>query len=199
MIVLSLGLFFGLPGLWMQGMPATEPSATTTPHHGEKHIAAPHEAHEAHESGEEKQGEPPPETFVILDLFSEALEASVAGVGVQIVELKPKVEHVSDMYHNGETHKAFSTALGISTELVLLGVFVETLGIGNMFASALSFPSDWMRLMAQSMVGVMLSTKAALFAGEKVEEATVERYKDDVQAEANARKKGKADHAHGEH
>ncbi len=143
------------------------------------------------EKNTEKGGghdEAAPETFVILDLFSEALEASVAGVGVQIVELKPKVEHVNAMYQNGEKHKAFAKALGISTEVVLLGVFIETFGIGEMFVSALSFPSDWLTLMVQSVVGVMLSTKVALFAGEKVEEATEERYKKDVHAEHIARR-----------
>jgi|GEM_PF-2898771 len=139
---------------------------------------------EGHKEGEE---ETPPETFVVLDLFSEALEASFAGIGVKFVELKPKVEDVNQMYHNGEKHKALAKALGISTEVVLLGFFVEAFGIGEMFISALSFSNDWLLLFAQSTVGILASTKVALIAGEKVEEAVEERYEEDVIAESGGK------------
>ncbi|CAK0773937.1 conserved hypothetical protein [Gammaproteobacteria bacterium] len=148
----------------------------------------PGESHEGHGKGHEgAEEETPPETFVVLDLFSEALEASFAGVGVKFAELKPKVEGVNQMYHNGEKHKALAKALGISTEVVLLGFFVEALGIGEMFISALSFSNDWLLLFAQSTVGILASTKVALIAGEKVEEAVEERYEEDVIAESGAK------------
>ena len=128
-----------------------------------------------------------PETFVVLDLFSEALEASVAGIGIKIAELKPKVEHINELYKHGEKHKAFAQVLGISTELVVLGFCIETFGIGDLFVSALSFGSNWAIQMAQSTVGVMASTKVALVAGEKVEEATEEKYEHAIRQEARAR------------
>ena len=195
-LLLPLGLVFGFANFFTQEessapvQHAHPPSVSTAPHtHAQGHDTHEGKGHTHaqeghHGEGEKEAEETPPETFVVLDLFSEALEASVAGVGVKLVELKPKVEHVSDMYQNGEKHKAFSKALGISTELVMLGVFIETFGISDLFVSALSFPSDWMMLMARSSIGVMLSTKVALLAGEKVEEATMEHYKEDVDAES---------------
>ena len=128
-----------------------------------------------------------PETFVVLDLFSEMFEASVAGVGVKIAELKPKVEHINELYKHGEKHKAFAQVLGISTELVVLGFCIETFGIGDLFMSALSFSGNWAIQLAQSTVGVMASTKVALVAGEKVEEATEEKYEHAIRQEARAR------------
>ncbi|MEI6986327.1 MAG: hypothetical protein WCK65_09365 [Rhodospirillaceae bacterium] len=120
----------------------------------------------------------------MLDLFSEMLEASVAGVGIKIAELKPKVEHINELYHNGEKHKALALCLGVSTEVVLLGLLIETFGIAELFISALSFPGDWAIMMAQSTAGIMLSTKVALIAGEKVEEATEEKYEHVIHLES---------------
>jgi len=151
--------------------------------HAGEHGAAAGE-HGGHAGPEETA----PETFVVLDLFSEALEASFAGIGIKIAELKPKVEHVNQLYDNGEKHKAFAKVLGISTELVLLGFFIETFGVGELFISALSFSGNWMMQMAQSTAGVLLSTKVALLAGEKVEEATEEKYEHAIHAEARAKK-----------
>ena len=128
-----------------------------------------------------------PETFVVLDLFSEALEASVAGVGIKIAELKPKVEHINDLYKHGEKHKAYAQILGISTELVVLGFCIETFGIGDLFMSGLSFGANWAWQLAQSAAGVMASTKVALVAGEKVEEATEEKFEHAIHTEARAR------------
>ena len=147
-----------------------------------------HGAHHAAPAGHGGGGkEAAPETFVVLDLFSEALEASVAGVGIKVAELKPKVEHINELYKHGEKHKAFAQVLGISTELVVLGFCIETFGIGDLFVSALSFGSNWAIQMAQSTVGVMASTKVALVAGEKVEEATEEKYEHAIRQEARAR------------
>ncbi len=128
-----------------------------------------------------------PETFVVLDLFSEVLEASVAGIGIKIAELKPKVEHINDLYTHGHKHKAFAQVLGISTELVVLGFCIETFGIGELFVSALSFGGNWAVQMAQSTVGIMASTKVALVAGEKVEEATEEKFEHAIHTEAHAK------------
>ena len=153
--------------------------------HGDGHQAAA-SGHGGHEGGHEGGGETAPETFVVLDLFSEALEASVAGIGIKIAELKPKVEHINELYHDGRKHQAFAQVLGISTEVVVLGFFIETFGIGDLFVSALSFTGNWAMQMAQSTVGVMASTKVALFAGEKVEEATEEKYEHAIHAEAHA-------------
>ncbi len=144
------------------------------------------------------QEETAPETFVVLDLFSEVLEASVAGIGVKVAELKPKVEHVNELYNHGQKHKAFALALGISTEVVVLGFCIETLGVGEMFMTALSFGSNWALQLAQSAVGVMASTKVALLAGEKVEEATEEKYEHAIHAESRVRtnKRDMAEAAH---
>ena len=139
--------------------------------------------HEGHGEGGK---EPAPETFVILDLFSEALESSVAGLGVKVTELKSKAEHIRELYRNGEKHKAFAKTLGTSTEVVLLGFMIEAFGIGEMFISALSFSGNWLMQLAQSLGGVAISTKVALLAGEHVEEATIEKYKHAVRAEAEA-------------
>lgn len=154
--------------------------------HGGEHSGG----HDAAGHGGEA-GETAPETFVVLDLFSEALEASVAGVGIKIAELKPKVEHINELYHDGEKHKAFAQILGISTELVVLGFFIETFGVADMFVSALSFSGNWMSQLALSTAGVMGSTKVALIAGEKVEEATEEKFEHDIHAEARAKAKAK--------
>jgi len=135
-------------------------------------------------AGHDGKEEPAPETFVVLDLFAEALEASFAGIGIKIAELKPKVEHVNTLYGNGERHKAFAKVLGISTEIILLGFFIETFGVGEMFLSALSFSGNWVMQMAQSTVGILVSTKVALLAGEKVEEATEEKYEHVIHTEA---------------
>ncbi|MEI8393832.1 MAG: hypothetical protein WCF85_03785 [Rhodospirillaceae bacterium] len=164
---------------------------------GEHGGAAPAAAHggaaAAHGGGHGGEAEETaPETFVVLDLFSEALEASVAGIGIKIAELKPKVEHVNELYNNGEHHKALAKTLGISTELVLLGFLIETLGVGELFVSALSFSGNWIFQLAQSTAGILASTKVALFAGEKVEEATEEKYEHDIHAEAKARAKAAA-------
>lgn len=142
---------------------------------------APPGAHTEHGGKEETA----PETFVVLDLFAEALEASFAGIGIKIAELKPKVEHVNMLYDNGERHKAFAKVLGISTEVILLGFFIETFGVGELFLSAMSFSGNWLTQLAQSTVGILLSTKVALLAGEKVEEATEEKYEHVIHAEAN--------------
>ncbi|CAK0769601.1 hypothetical protein CCP3SC5AM1_600012 [Gammaproteobacteria bacterium] len=150
---------------------------------------------EKHEKNEE---ETPPETFVFLDFFSEMLETSFGGVGVKIAELTPKVQHVNEMYQHGEKHRAFAKALGIATEVVLIGFFVETFGIGEMFISAISFQDNWPLLMGQSMLGVMLSTKVALFLGEQVEEAAEHQYEHDVQIESNARKAHSPENNHGD-
>lgn len=131
-----------------------------------------------------KHEETPPEAFVVLDLFSEVLESSVGGIGVKVAELTPKIEHINEIYQHGEKHKAFARALGIATEVVLIGFFVETFGIGEIFISALSFQDNWWLLMAQSMLGVMLSTRVALFFGEKVEEAAERQYEHEVHMEA---------------
>jgi hypothetical protein len=160
----------------------TEPPVT----HG--HVKTETVAH-----GEGKK-EPAPEAFVVLDLFSEALEASVAGVGVKVTELKPKVEHIHELYQNGEKHKAFVKTLGVSTEVVLLGFFIETFGVGELFISALSFSGNWLLQLAQSAGGIMASSKVALIVGEKVEEAAEEKYEHVMHAEALA-KPGGSHHA----
>jgi len=184
MIVLLLVLAFGFSGLNI-------PMGNEILLHGNVSVAqdATVNGHEKHGEGKEgEEGEEtPPETFVILDFFSEALEASVAGVGVKIVELRPKVEHVNEMYNNGEKHKAFAKALGIATEVVMIGFFIETFGIGEMFISGLSFQDNWLLSFVGSGVGVMLSTKAGLLIGEKVEEEAEHRYEHDVHIESIAR------------
>ena len=157
---------------------------TAAPSHG-----APHGAAGGHDGAEETA----PETFVVLDLFGEALEAGVIGIGVKIAELKPKVEHINMLYGNGPRHEAFTKVLGISTEVVLLGFLIETFGIGELFVSALSFSSGWAAQFAQSTAGIMISTKASLLAGEKVEEAAAEKYEHEIHAEASARR---ATHKH---
>ena len=149
-------------------------------------MAAPVRAEE-HGHGKEAGKEAAPETYVVLDLFSEAFDASIAGIGVKIAELKPKVENINDLYAHGETHKAFAQVLGISTELVVLGFCIETFGLADTFMSALSFGGGWAWQLAQSTVGVMGSTKVALLAGEKVEEATEEKYGRAIRSEARAR------------
>ena len=149
-------------------------------------MAAPVRAEE-HGHGKEAAKEAAPETYVVLDLFSEAFDASIAGIGVKIAELKPKVENINDLYAHGETHKAFAQALGISTELVVLGFCIETFGIADTFMSALSFGGNWVWQIAQSTAGVMASTKVALLAGDKVEEATEENYDHAHHTEARAR------------
>lgn len=152
-------------------------------------LAEEHGGHHAAPAGHGGGGheETAPETFVVLDLFSEVFEASVAGIGVKVAELKPKVEHINELYQHGEKHKAFAQVLGISTELVVLGFCIETFGIGDLFMSALSFGGNWALQMAQSTVGIMASTKVALVAGEKVEEATEEKYEHVIHSEARAK------------
>ena len=141
-----------------------------------------------HQAGHAAE-ETPPETFVLLELFSEALESHIGGIGVKIAELQPKVEHIQTMYQEGEKHKAFAKALGIATEVIMIGFLIETFGIGELFIASLSFQENWLSLMAQSMVGIMLSTKIALFIGEKVEEAAEHRYEHEVHAEEIARRR----------
>ncbi|CAK0763243.1 conserved hypothetical protein [Gammaproteobacteria bacterium] len=186
MMVLLLVLVFGFFGGNLPVGNHAEIQHIETPHDGipvaPQHSVAGAPAH--HGGGEGEEGEEtPPETFVILDFFSEALEASVAGIGVKIVELKPKVEHVNEMYNHGEKHKAFAKSLGIATEVVMMGFFLETFGIGEMFISALSFQDNWLASFAGSAIGVMSSTKAALLLGEKVEEAAEHQYEHDVHIE----------------
>ena len=153
-------------------------------------LAGEHGGHGAPAGHGGAKEEAAPETFVVMDLFSEALEASVAGIGIKIAELKPKVEHINELYKHGEKHKAFAQVLGISTELVVLGFCIETFGIGDLFMSALSFGGNWAIQMAQSTVGIMASTKVALLAGEKVEEATEEKYEHAIHSEARAKSGG---------
>lgn len=138
------------------------------------------------------QEETPPETFLMLDLFSEAMEASIAGVGVKISEIKPKLTDIHEMYQNGEKHLAMAKALGISTEVVLVGFFVETFGIGEMFISALSFSGNWLLNIAMSTAGILASTKAATLAGEKVEGAVEHKYQEVIRSESTT-------HSHGTH
>ncbi|MEI7609571.1 MAG: hypothetical protein WCJ64_19500 [Rhodospirillaceae bacterium] len=159
-------------------------------------LAGGHAAPAGHGGGKEETA---PETYVVLDLFSEMFEASVAGVGVKIAELKPKVEHINELYKHGEKHKAFAQVLGISTELVVLGFCIETFGIGDLFMSALSFGGNWAIQLAQSTVGVMASTKVALLAGEKVEEATEEKYEHAIHREARARASSRSTLAEANH
>lgn len=175
--VAALGLALALAGAGV-GLGARPAVAGD---HGGGHAAPAHG--EGHGEGKEETA---PETFVVLDLFSEALEASVAGIGIKLAELKPKVEHVNELYHQGQRHKAFAQLLGISTEVVLVGFFIETFGVGEMFISALSFSGNWAWQMAQSAAGVMASTKVALLAGEKVEEAVEEKYEHAIHAEAKS-------------
>lgn len=150
-----------------------------------EHIPGDHPAHagehDAH--GEETR----PETFIVLDLFSEALEASVAGVGVKITELKPKVQDVHKMYEKGEKHRALAKVLGVSTEIILVGFFIETFGIGETFIAALSFSGDWLLQLAQSTISILASSKVALLAGEKVEEAVEHKYAAAIRSESVAK------------
>lgn len=142
----------------------------------ERHEGAMHTMGEAIKGGVEGGEAATPETFAVLDLFSEALEASVAGVGVKISELGPKIANIRDLYQNGDNNKAFAKALGVSTEIVMLGFFIEAFGIGDAFVSALSFSGDWISQLVQSVGGVMLSTKAASGISERVEEAAEAKY-----------------------
>ena len=141
-----------------------------------------HNSHSTHE-GKHEEGTAP-ETYAVLDLFSEIFEASIAGVGIKIAELKPKVENVNNLYQKGEKHEALAQVLGISTEVVVLGFLIETFAVGDAFAAALSFSNNWLISLGHSVAGVMASTKAALFAGEKVEEAAKEKYEHEIKQES---------------
>ena len=145
--------------------------------------------HEQHSKHKAQKEEAAPETFVVLDLISEGMEASVAGVGVKIAELKPKVEHINELYDNGQKHEALAKVLGISTEIMILGYCIEFLGTGELFMSAITFGSNWAWQMAQSAAGIAASSKIALFFGEKVEEATEEHYEHEIHHEQSHPKK----------
>ncbi|KOR29367.1 hypothetical protein TI04_08820 [Achromatium sp. WMS2] len=120
--------------------------------------------------------ETPPEHFVVLDLIAEALEASIFGLWVKITELKPKIEHIQQLYRQGEKNKALAKALGVSTEVILIGFFIETLGVPETFIMAMSFTDNWWLQLAHSFGGVFVSTKAATIIAEHVEEAVEEKY-----------------------
>ena len=190
----ALGIGWLAAAVVCAGLAIASPGALAEDHGGgHGPAAAPAAAHGAaheagHDGGHAGAEETAPEAFVVLDLFSEALEASFAGIGIKIAELKPKVEHVNELYDHGERHKAFAKVLGISTEVVLLGFLIETFGVGDLFLSALSFSGNWLMQMAQSTAGILVSTKVALFAGEKVEEATEEKYEHAIQLEAKPKK-----------
>jgi hypothetical protein len=125
---------------------------------------------------EERSKETPPETYAVLDLFSEALEASTAGIGVKITELKSKAEDIQKLYRSGNKHQALAKTLGTTTEVVVLGFLIETFGLGEMFVSALSLSSNWLLQLVQSIGGILLSSKAAVAAGDKIEEAVERKY-----------------------
>lgn len=121
-------------------------------------------------------GETPPEHFVVMDLVVELFHFEIGGLWVKITELKPKVLHIQELYLKGDKHKAYAKSLGVSTEVILLGFFIEHFGIAELFISAMSFSEYWLAQLAMSMVGVMLSTKAAVVVAETVEEAVEEKY-----------------------
>ncbi|KOR29906.1 hypothetical protein TI03_01055 [Achromatium sp. WMS1] len=133
-------------------------------------------ANSGHGGGHGHHGTPP-EHFLILDLLAEAVHSSVGMLWIKVTELKPKFEYIRQLYENGEKTKALATSLGVATEVVLLGFFVEAFGIAELFIGALSFSDDWIFHMALSLVGVNLSTKAAVAIAEGVEEAVEEKYK----------------------
>lgn len=144
-------------------------------HGGGGHGGGGHGGH----GGEEEAA---PETFIVLDLLSEAAEASVAGIGVKIAELNPKIKHINELYKKGENGKANAKILGILTEVVLIGALIELTGVGELFLSAISFAGDWMWQLGQSSLGILAITKSAVVAGEAVEEAAEEKFAHAAQA-----------------
>jgi len=129
-----------------------------------------------HGGGHGGHGETPPENFVVMDLFAELFHFELGGFWVKITELKPKVLHIQELYLKGDKHKAYAKSLGVATEVILLGFFVEHFGIAELFVSAMSFSDFWVPQLGLSLVGVMLSTKAAIVIDEIVEEAVEEKY-----------------------
>jgi hypothetical protein len=121
-------------------------------------------------------GGTPPENFVIMDLVVELFHFEIGGIWVKITELKPKVLHIQDLYLKGEKYTAYAKSLGVASEVILLGFFIEHFGVAETFISAMSFSDYWVAQLAVSMVGVMLSTKAAIFIAEAIEEAAEEKY-----------------------
>ncbi|KOR32049.1 hypothetical protein TI05_09755 [Achromatium sp. WMS3] len=122
-------------------------------------------------------GGTPPEHFLILDLLAESVHSSVGMLWIKITELRPKFEYIRKLYEQGDKNKAFAISLGVATEVVLLGFFVEAFGIAELFIGALAFSDDWIFHMLLSLVGVNLSTKAAVIIAETVEAAVEEKYK----------------------
>ena len=131
--------------------------------------------HSQHSQKHEEKKELAPEAYIAMDLATEAFESSPAGIGVKIAELKPKVEHIHELYNTGHKNEAIAKILGISTELVVVAYLIETFGIGELFVSSISFQNNWAIQMAQATIGVLISSKIALFLGEKVEEAAEEK------------------------
>ena len=146
--------------------------ADDSKHHDSKNNKNQHSQH--HNKHEEKK-ELAPEAYIAMDLATEAFESSPAGIGVKIAELKPKVEHIHELYNTGHKNEAIAKILGISTELVVIAYLIETFGIGELFVSSISFQNNWAIQMAQATIGVLISSKIALFLGEKVEEAAEEK------------------------
>ena len=83
--------------------------------------------------------------------------------------------HIHELYNTGHKNEAIAKILGISTELVVVAYLIETFGIGELFVSSISFQNNWAIQMAQATIGVLISSKIALFLGEKVEEAAEEK------------------------
>ncbi|CAK0749037.1 hypothetical protein WCLP8_1990003 [uncultured Gammaproteobacteria bacterium] len=159
-------------------------SATTSGGAADSHGARSGEQHKAHggqpagahggHGGEAEEAAP--ETFIVLDLLSEAAEASVAGIGVKIAELSPKIKHINELYRQGEDTKANAKLLGIMTEVILIGALIEVTGVGELFLTAISFAGGWAYQLVQSTAGILAITKTAVFAGETVEEAAEEKF-----------------------
>lgn len=166
LLLITITLILGLMGTITQAnVHATTPTTINKP------------ANKAgHGGGHGGHGETPPENFVVMDLIVELFHFELGGLWVKITELKPKVLHIQELYLKGDKHKAYAKSLGVSTEVIVLGFMIEHFGIAELFISAMMFSDYWLAELAMSMIGVMLSTKAAVVIAETVEEAVEEKY-----------------------
>jgi hypothetical protein len=153
--------------------PGQSAAEHSVPTHG---TAAGHGAAAGHGGHGEHGEETPPETFMLLEIITEAFEAGFAGPGIKLAELNPKLKGINDLYSHGEAPKAWAKILGIATEVVLAGFLLEITGVAELAMAGLSLSGNWMAQLAESAIGIMLVTKTALVAGETVEEAAEERF-----------------------
>jgi hypothetical protein len=180
-VLLQLGTFLYL---WVTLLVPTITLAEETSSYTHSSTPAGHAGggHSAGAHGEQGGHGTPPETFAILDLFAEALEATFGGVWIKLTELRPKVEHIRELYRTGQRGQAFAKGLGVATEVVLIGFFMQAFGIGEMFIAGVSFSDGWFAQFAQSIIGVGISVKAAVIAAEYVEEAVEEKHHHELDA-----------------